>query len=60
MEKLLIEQPDLCVHADPETGGITQITLYGTPLLAGAASAAHTARRSSPQAAPPPRRSAAT
>jgi hypothetical protein len=39
MEKLLIEQPDLCVHADPETGGITQITLYGTPLLSGADSA---------------------
>jgi len=32
MGKLLIEQPGLRVHADPETGGITQITIYGTPL----------------------------
>lgn len=38
MEQLLIEKNDLCVYTDPETG-ITQIVLFGTPMLAGADSA---------------------
>jgi hypothetical protein len=36
MERRIIDNADVQVYVDPATGGVTQLVLYGTPLLAAA------------------------